>query len=85
MGNPMAIKIFSFAMQKDKFGGLEKGHSFKKPVNKKCNPSGCDSLIFMTSEVHFLRAAQQAHDQGSDWKVTMAEGIISSPQLRELR
>ena len=27
----MAIKFFSFAMQKDEFGGFEKGHSFKKP------------------------------------------------------
>ena len=29
----MTIKFFSFAMQKDKFGGFEKGHSFKKPRN----------------------------------------------------
>ena len=27
----MAIKFFSFAMQRDKFGGFEKRHSFKKP------------------------------------------------------
>ena len=27
----MAIIFFIFAMQKDKFGGFEKGHSFKKP------------------------------------------------------
>ena len=26
----MAIMFFIFAMQKDRFGGLEKGHSFKK-------------------------------------------------------
>ena len=26
----MAIIFFIFAMQKDRFGGFEKGHSFKK-------------------------------------------------------
>ena len=26
----MAIIFFFFAMQKDRFGGFEKGHSFKK-------------------------------------------------------
>ena len=27
----MAIILFIFAMQKVRFGGFEKGHSFKKP------------------------------------------------------
>ena len=31
MGNPIAIMFFIFAVQKDMFGGFEKGHSFKKP------------------------------------------------------
>lgn len=31
MGNPMAIILFTFAVQKDRFGRFEKGHSFKKP------------------------------------------------------
>ena len=30
MGNPIAIMFFIFAMQKDRFRGFEKGHSFKK-------------------------------------------------------
>ena len=31
MGNPMAIIFFIFGTQKVGFGGLEKGHFFKKP------------------------------------------------------
>ena len=29
----MAIIFFIFAMQKDRFGAFEKGHSFKKPCD----------------------------------------------------
>ena len=29
----MATIFFIFAMQKDRFGGFEKGHSFKNPRN----------------------------------------------------
>ena len=31
----MAIIFFIFAMQKDRFGGFEKGNSFKKPRDDK--------------------------------------------------
>ena len=30
MGNPTAIILFIFAVQKGRFGGFEKGHFFKK-------------------------------------------------------
>ena len=35
MGNPLAMILFIFAVQKGRFGGFEKGHFFKKPRDER--------------------------------------------------